>query len=137
MMQAEVILAKIAKDYGFGRLEIFGASRRREVVDCRVLMWCVLRYMGWSTKQTERYFGRNHSTIAKLTKEASDVIKQKACDYLRKYDVEPLSWLTATRKGEKVVFGVMRPKPPELPKPKVFKKVPDYQNYCIRLVEVE
>lgn len=138
MTQAEAIIAKIAKDFGLGPKDLWGSSRRREFVKCRVLIWCVLRYLGWSVLQIERRYGRDHATIAKLSKQAGESVKEEACDYIRKFGGEPLTWMVPSQKGKRMIRHKIEPKPPVCrpPKPKVFKKVPDYQNYCIKLVEV-
>ncbi len=118
---------------GVGIKDIVSSSRLLNLCRCRLLIWCTLRTMGYSTQKIGAYFARDHSTIARLTKLAPQRIKDEAAELVETFGLQPLEWLEPFCKGNN---GERRPLR-SLPKPKPLKKhkkVPDYKNYCVKIV---
>ncbi len=100
---------------------ICGRSRKFEAVTARIVFYCALRMAGFSTVEIGRRFGRNSATVIRATDKAPPLIKERAALVCFAADVTPR------------VFPVLGKK---CRRRRIFKKVPDYKNSCIRIVEV-
>lgn len=141
----EIVRACAVK--GHMRLEdILRKCRQRPVVKVRTTAYCALRYAGVPILTICKIFNTDHSTVARMACHFADEdMKRGALEVLEDLGIDAYV-------GDNLEFTINRkfitggsyqakPKPAKIPrplppKPKVFKKVPDYQNYCIRLVEV-
>lgn len=100
---------------------VCGRSRKFEAVTARIVFYCALRMAGFSTVEIGRRFGRNSATVIRATREALPRIKELAAIVCFAADVTPR------------VFSYLGKK---CRRRRIFKKVPDYKNSCIRIVEV-
>lgn len=107
------LLAQTEIRTGVGRKDILGCSKLKNIVAARKMLWVALRMAGFSTPAIGNRVGREHSTVARGTKFASDDLKDNAaaccllCGERRQYEFHK----------------------------QIIRRVPDYKNNCTKWVE--
>ena len=141
------ILKKVADFSHVGEREILGRSRRQSITSARVLYWICLRMNGYNIDSVAVLAGRDHSTVAKLTRDHYDDNKQAAINILKSLGgevfemmIKPQDFAKLTQKqkasycklSNNTVLRVL----PLMNKRReiVMKKIPDYQNYCVKTI---
>ncbi len=139
------IAVHCAEAHGYGVESIIAKCRRRSVVCARAVAYCALRYAGCSMLAIAGMFDVHHTTVVHLSGHfATAEMKEKALDILGDmgypaYVDDDLNFTW----NHKMVTGGTYQKPPVDPKtfvfkpnPKVWRKVPDYKNCRVVLVEI-
>lgn len=110
---------------GVGRKDILGCSNLKNIVAARKIFWCALRMAGFSTPAIGNRVGREHSTVARVTKFASDDLKDNAAACCLLCGVQPMTF-GGTLCGERRQYEFHK---------QIIRRVPDYKNNCVKWVE--
>lgn len=143
-------IARTCAVKGHMRLDdILRKCRQRQVVRVRTTAYCALRYAGVPILTICKIFNTDHSTVARMAGHfADDDMKCAALAALEDLGLDAYVGdnLEFTFNRKFITGGTYQAKPkpakkprpkPIPPRPKIWKKVPDYANSCIRLIEVE
>ena len=119
------LLAQTEIRAGVGRKDILGCSKLKNIVAARKMFWCALRMAGFSTPAIGNRVGREHSTVARGTKFASDVLKDNAAACCLLCGVQPMTF-RGILCGERRQYEFHK---------QIIRRVPDYKNSCTKWVE--
>lgn len=108
---------------GVGRKDILGCSSLKNIVAARKIFWVALRMAGFSLTAIGNRVGREHSTVARETKFASDDLKDNAAACCLLCDVVPMTFRGS---GERRQYEFHK---------QIIRRVPDYKNNCTKWVE--
>lgn len=150
IVTANDILNKVSYITGIGIKDINSNSRLQAVSNARKLFWICLRMNGYNTEGIALIAKRDHSTIAKLTRDSYEKNKALAEQILVSLGAEifemmpkiqEFSKLPRSERGKYCKLSnnmkllVIPENIPERKKRKiVVKKIPDYKNYTIKTV---
>jgi len=141
------ILKKVSDFSHIGEKEILGRSRRQGIANARVLYWTCLRMNGYNIEAVSMLAGRDHSTVAKLTRDHYERTKTPAINILKSLGgevfemmIKPQDFAKLTNK-QKASYcklsnnTVLRVLPLVNERREiVMKKIPDYKNYCVKTI---
>ena len=146
LLRPQIILDKVCAVTGIGEKDILSGNRQFEVVKARVLYWITLRMNGYTTSGIGVLTNRDNTTVAKQTRKYEKAFKNAAESILNelggttfKMMVQPqeLHRMTKKERSEFCSEITTAPKNPYIPPKRhkiVMKKIPDYQNYCVKTI---
>lgn len=120
------LLAQTEICTGVGRKDILGRSKLKNIVVARKMFWVALRMAGFTLTAIGNRVGREHSTVARETKFASDDLKDNAAACCLLCDVQPMTF-RGILCGERRQYEFHK---------QIIRRVPDYKNSCTKWVEV-
>lgn len=120
------LLAQTEIRTGVGRKDILGCSRLKNIVAVRKIFWVALRMEGFTLTAIGNRVGREHSTVARETRFASDDLKDNAAACCLLCDVVPMTF-RGILCGERRQYEFHK---------QIIRRVPDYKNNCARWIEV-
>jgi len=149
LVTAKDILKKVSEVTHIAEKEINGRSRLADISDARKLFWTCLRMNGYTIDGVAMIAHRDHSTVAKLTRDYYAVNKTLACGILNSLGAEVFEMMIKPQDYAKLPNGqktkycklsnnmklrVYAPLPERKKREIVVKKIPDYKNYCVKTI---
>ena len=149
LVTAKDILKKVSEVTHISEREINGRSRLEDISNARKLYWVCLRMNGYGVDMVSKIANRDHSTVAKLTRDYYAEAKITAYRILKSLGAEvfemmiqPQKFLKLNKEEKtkycklsnnaklKVYASIPTIKRPQI----ILKRVPDYKNYTIKTV---
>lgn len=148
LITAKDILNKVCDVTGVGERDILSRAKRKNVSLARTLFWITLRMNGYTTEGIALIAHRDHSTVAKMSRERHELQYEQARAILDELGADVFEMMIKPQdfcklsKSERENFSkLIRANPrntfikTERKKRKIImKKIPDYQNSIIKTV---